>query len=209
MGNNYKSTEEFVKLFKKAQKKYKNSKFRLAAEGWDKRWKTLVATILSAQSRDEITIPISTRLFRKYPTLESLSNANYEEVLKTLSSLNYNKSKAKHIILTAKILLEKHDKEVPNSLEELLELPGVGRKTANLILGKEFNIPKICVDTHVHRICNVFGFVNTKDDREKTEKELEEFVPKKYWKEINRIFVLWGKSTNGHSREDFERSLIK
>ena len=202
-------TQEFIELFNKVDKKYGKSTFRLAAEGWDYDWQVLIATILSAQSRDELTIVIGENLFLKYPTLESIANAKYEEILDVLKSMNYNRTKAKHIIVCSQQLLENFESKVPKTIEELVTLSGVGRKTANLVITEVFNKPGICVDTHVHRICNVFGFVCTGNNRDKTETQLKEFVPQEYWNRINRLFVLWGKDCPGYDKEKLLNCLDK
>lgn len=194
--------KEFIKIFKKAEKKYKNSKKRLAAEGWDADWKLLIATIMSAQSRDETTLQIAEILFKEYNSLKKLANAKFSKVLKIFNALNYNKTKAKHIIKAAKILVDTFCGEVPDKLEDLLKIPGVGRKTANLILTESHELDAITVDTHVHRLANVLGFVHTKNPHQ-TELELMKIAPKRYWSRINRIFVLWGKDVRGRDKKKF------
>lgn len=206
---NYHNSQRFIHLLSLVEKKYEHITFRLAGEGWDYPWQTLIVTILSAQSKDERTIEIGEELFSKYPTLDSLANAHIEDILKIYKSMNYNRTKAKHTILTAQMLLEEFNGETPTTIEELIKLPGVGRKTANLIISEEFNLPGICVDTHVHRICNVFGFVNTpKHNRDKTEEELKSFIPEKYWIRINRLFVLWGKECASKNPEILLEALL-
>jgi len=193
--------KEFVKIFKLAEKHYTSDKKRLAAEGWNEPWQTLFATILSAQTRDETTIPIAEELFRK-KTLLQISKSTPNDIKKIISKVNYNQTKATHLVLAAKHLLEKNQGKVPEMLDELILIPGVGRKTANLVLGEIYGKDAICVDTHVHRISNVFEFVKSKTPEE-TEQQLMEFVPKKYWNKINRIFVLWGKEVPGHDKQKF------
>jgi len=192
--------EYFLEVFEKVEKKYGKYEKRLAGESWGPAWKTLVATIMSAQSRDETTIPIAENLFKKYSSLDKLANAKFSDVLKILKSMNYNKTKAKHVIMAAKFIRDDFKGKVPADIDELVKIPGVGRKTANLVLGEVFKKDVICVDTHVHRISNVFGFVKTNNPN-KTEMELRMLVPKKYWKKINRIFVLWGKDVPGRDKE--------
>ena len=201
-------TKEFLRIFKKASKKYANSNYRLAGdkEGWGEDWKVLIATILSAQSRDETTIPIAENLFKKYNSLEKLSKAKYPEVFNILKSMNYNKTKSKHVIACAKSLISEFNGRIPREVNDLVSLPGVGRKTAALVVSECFGKDAICVDTHVHRISNVFGLVETKSP-EKTEKELMDLVPRKYWGKINRVFVLWGKDVAGNDREKLESVL--
>jgi len=195
-----KNKENFINIFKKAEKKYGKYEKRLAGESWGSAWKTLVATIMSAQSRDETTIPIAENLFRKYSSLDKLANAKFSDVLKILKSMNYNKTKAKHVIMAAKFIRDDFKGKVPADIGELVKIPGVGRKTANLVITEVHKLDGICVDTHVHRISNVFGFVKTNNPN-KTEMELRELVPKKYWKKINRIFVLWGKDVSGRDKD--------
>lgn len=196
----------FLEVFRKAEKKYGKKKYRLAADGWGKPWKTLIVTVMSAQSRDETTIPIAENLFRKYGTLKKLSEAKEKEVLKIFKSLNYNRTKAKNVIAAAKFIEKDFQGHVPDDVDELVRIPGVGRKTANLVRWEAFGKHGICVDTHVHRISNVFGFVHTKSP-DKTEKELEKIVPKNLWGKVNRVFVLWGKDVPGRDKERFLRKL--
>lgn len=192
----------FLNIFEKAYEHYKDSDKRLAGEDWKHDWQTLIVTIFSAQTRDELTIPVCEKLFNKYDSLEKFAGMD-EEVLKMyIRPLNYYQNKAKHALKTANILLDKYGGNVPDNMEELIELPGVGRKVANLIIGELFNKDGICVDTHVHRISNVFGLVNTKTP-EQTEKELMKVAPKKYWNKINRTFVLWGQDVKGYDKEKF------
>lgn len=196
----------FLKIFRKAERKYGGSVRRLAAEGWGGGWKVLVVTIMSAQSRDETTIPIAQELFKKYGSLRKLSEAKVNDVLRVFKSLNYNRTKAKNVIAAAKFIAKEFRGKVPSDIEELVRIPGVGRKTANLVLSEVHGKDSITVDTHVHRLSNVLGFVNTKTP-EQTEKELEKIVPKRLWSRVNRILVLWGKEVPGRSRERLLKSL--
>ena len=194
--------KEFLELFEMAEARYGKSGKRLAGEGWDEVWKTLICTILSAQSRDETTIPIAERLFEKYGSLEKLSRASVGDVENSLKGMNYYKTKARNILGAARMLLNDFNGRVPETIDELVKLPGVGRKTANLVLTECFGKEGITVDTHVHRISNVFGFVNTKTPNE-TEIELMKIVPRELWSRVNRIFVLWGKEVKGRDRGKF------
>lgn len=189
----------FLKIFKQADTKFGKSAYRLAGEGWVEPWQTVVVTIMSAQSRDETTIPIAEELFARYPTLVSLAEARYADVLLILRSMNYNRTKARHVIACAKEILVRYDGKVPETIDELITLPGVGRKTANLVVTECFGKEGICVDTHVHRIANVCGLVKTKTPTE-TEFALREVAPKRYWARINRVFVLWGKAVAGRDK---------
>jgi endonuclease-3 len=196
----------FIKIFKMAGRKYGASAKRLAGDGWEKDWQTLVATVLSAQTRDETTIPVAEALFKQYPSIENLSKARYDDVLRTISRVNFKNNKAKHVIGAAKYLVENHGGKVPDDIDELVKIPGVGRKTANLVLSEVHSKDGICVDTHVHRISNVLGLVKTKTPTQ-TELELMKIAPKRYWSRINRLFVLWGKDVRGRDKKKFLEKL--
>jgi endonuclease III len=198
--------QQFLHIFRKARNKYGKKEKRLAAEGWKHDWQILITTIMSAQSRDETTIPIAENLFKKYKTIQSLANAKYSDVLKILRSLNYNKTKSKNIIKASQYLVKNHKGKIPNNIEELTNLPGVGRKTANLVISEVHKKETITVDTHVHRISNVIGLVKTKNPH-KTEIELQKIAPKRYWNKINRLFVLWGKDCPGQNKEKLLKKL--
>jgi endonuclease-3 len=202
-------TVRFIELFEKAEKKYGQYNKRLAGEGWNADWMMLVATILSAQTRDETTIPVAEELFKKYNTVDCLAKAKLSDVERTIKRINFYKNKSKNIIGTAKWLKENgygKSGTVPDTIEELIKMPGVGRKTANLVMTEVHNKDGICVDTHVHRISNIFGFVKTKNPKE-TEFALMKIVPKQYWSRINRIFVLWGKEVRGRDKKKFLEKL--
>ena len=197
-----------MRVFRKAEAHYGKSERRLAGEGWDAPWKTLVCTILSAQSRDETTIPLAERLFERYGSLGEIARAPLSKLKVALKGMNYYKTKAKNVKGCAKMLLSEFGGKVPEEIDELVKLPGVGRKTANLVVTEEFEKDGITVDTHVHRISNVFGFVNTKSANE-TEMALRELVPRRLWGRVNRIFVLWGKEVRGRDKGKFMERLGK
>lgn len=190
----------FLDIFKKAKKKYGKSTYRLAGEGWPSPEHTLLVTIMSAQSRDETTIPIAEDLFKKFPEIKDVAQAKEADILKIFKSLNYNKTKARHVKAAAHYIMHEYNGKISPDIDELIKIPGVGRKTANLIMGECFGKPSICVDTHVHRISNVLGLIKTKDATQ-TEYALQKIAPEKYWKEINRLFVLWGKDVPGRDKE--------
>lgn len=200
--------EYFLKVFHAAEKKYASSPKRLAAEGWKEPWQTLIVTIMSAQSRDETTIPIAEKLFQRYPTLDALAHTRYEDVFTILKSMNYNKTKTKNVIAAAQHLLQHHHGKVPDTLEQLLCIPGVGRKTANLVLGECYGKDAICIDTHCHRILNVLGIVKTKIPHQ-TELAMMKIAPREYWSRINRILVLWGKDCPGRDRRTLLEKINK
>jgi endonuclease-3 len=156
-------------------------------------FKVLISTILSARAKDEVTEVIAENLFKKYPTAEKLANADKKDVIKIIHRIGFYNAKSKNIINAAKMLLEKFGGKVPDTLEQLIELPGVGRKVANCVLVYSFQKDAIPVDTHVHRISNRLGWVRTKTPEE-TEERLEKLVPRKHWQLINDTFVSHGKT---------------
>ena len=179
-----------------------DGKMRLAAE-WDERWKILIATILSAQTRDETTIEICEILFKKYPTLEKFSRAKLKDVEKIIRPINYYKTKAKHVLSTAKII---NKNGIAQTCDGLLELPGVGRKVANVYLAEAYKADAIGVDTHVSRISRKLGWSKNLNPH-KVEKDLSQLFPKKYWNSINYIVVrfgrsYWSKGKAGRKKED-------
>jgi len=199
-------TKIFLEVFRKANKKYGKNTYRLAGDAWPKEWQTLIATIYSAQARDELTIPVMESTFNALPTLKEYANAPLSRIKSLTKKMNYYNTKSKNSKATAQLLIKNFKGKVPKTIEELTSLPGVGRKTANLIISEVHNLPGICVDTHVHRISNVFGIVKTKSPNE-TEAVLRKIAPKKYWSKINRLFVLWGKSVPGHDKKRLLRHL--
>lgn len=153
----------------------------------------LIGTILSARTRDESTSVVVRELFAKYKTAKSLGKAKLSDVEKIIKRTGFYHVKAKRIIEVASIIDSKYSGQVPRTMEALLSLPGVGRKTANCVLVYAFDKPAIPVDTHVHRISNRIGLVETKNPEE-TEIELIKTIPRKYWIKINDTFVMYGQN---------------
>ncbi|MFB5630854.1 MAG: endonuclease III domain-containing protein [Nitrosopumilaceae archaeon] len=153
----------------------------------------LIGTILSARTRDENTTKVVKKLFLKYKSARALSKARIKDVEKIIKSIGFYHVKAKRIIDVASIISSKYKGKVPSSIEDLLTLPGVGRKTANCVLVYAYEKPAIPVDIHVHRISNRLGLVNTKTP-EDTEQELMKKIAKKFWLEINDTFVMYGQN---------------
>ncbi len=153
----------------------------------------LIATILSARAKDETTMPIADTLLKKYPTPEKLAVADEEDVQKIIKKIGFYRNKASMVTNAAKMLITDFDGKVPESMEDLLMLPGVGRKVAGCVRVYAFGLDSIPVDTHVHRISNRLGWVNTKTP-EQTEQQLMKKVPKDKWKYINDYLVHHGKT---------------
>ena len=153
----------------------------------------LIGTILSARTKDENTAKVVKKLFSKYKSPQELAKAKVKNVEKIIKSIGFYHVKSKRIINVASIISSEYKGKVPNDFEELLKLPGVGRKTANCVLVYAFDNPAIPVDTHVHRISNRLGLVQTKTPEE-TEFALMKKIPKKHWLEINDTFVMYGQN---------------
>ena len=153
----------------------------------------LIGTILSARTKDESTTKVVKILFKKYKNPKQLANAKLVDVEKIIRPIGFYHVKSKRIIEVAKIIDSKYNGKVPEDLDTLVQLPGVGRKTANCVLVYAFEKPAIPVDIHVHRISNRLGLVKTKNPEE-TEIELMKKIPKKFWIDINDTFVMYGQN---------------
>ncbi len=156
-------------------------------------WQLLFATILSAQCTDARVNIVTADLFRKYPDVESFAGAELKELEEDIRPTGFYHNKAKNIIACARMLLEKYGGDVPSELEELVRLPGVGRKTANVIRGNIYHQPSIVVDTHVKRISKKLGFTAS-EDPEKIEFELMELLPEDYWILYNIHIIQLGRT---------------
>lgn len=161
-------------------------------EGYDP-YRVLIRTILSQRTRDENTDHASARLFSKYETIEEVAHADIRDLEELVHPAGFYHVKAQRIKDVSQILLDEFDGQVPDTVDELLTLPGVGRKTANCVLVYGFKKPAICVDVHVHRISNRIGLVETKNP-EQTEESLKKLIPVKYWLEINDLLVQFGQT---------------
>jgi endonuclease-3 len=168
-------------------------------------YKTLVSTVLSARTKDETTLEASKRLFDKAKDMKILNKLNTKEIEKLIYPVGFYKTPARHLSELARTVLAEYEGSVPSTQKKLITLPGVGIKTANLVLYRAFGIPAIAVDTHVHRISNMLDWVHTKTP-EQTEKELVRTLPTKYWSEMNRLFVSIGRQfTSKKKLEEFLR----
>jgi len=156
-------------------------------------FRILIATILSARTKDENTTKAADKLFKLYGTPQKLAKAKVKDVEKVIKSVGFYHVKSKRIIEVANLILSKYNGKVPADIDKLVDMPGVGRKTANCVLVYAFEKPAIPVDTHVHRISNRLGLVDTKTPEE-TEMALRGKIPKKYWLDINNTFVMYGQN---------------
>ncbi len=156
-------------------------------------FRVLVATMISLRTKDAVTAVASERLLSAAKTPAALSRMPPGRIERLIYPAGFYHTKAKSLKETAGILVERHGGKVPRTMEELLALPGVGRKTANLVLNLGYGLPGICVDTHVHRISNRTGWVSTRNPAE-TEKALMEVLPRRYWISINELLVRFGQT---------------
>ncbi len=157
-------------------------------------FRILIATMLSARTKDEVTAVAADRLFIQAPDAARLALLSEDEIAQLIYPVGFYRTKARHLLQTARILQDRYDGVVPRCLEALVKLPGVGRKTANLVLSLAFAVPAICVDTHVHRIMNIWGFVATSTPYD-TELALQAKLPQDYWRKVNRLLVAFGQQT--------------
>jgi len=153
----------------------------------------IIAVSLSAQTTDQSVNKITPRLFEAYPDAEALSKADTSDVEEIIRTIGMYRTKAKHIVELAKVLVEEYDGEVPQDYDKLIALPGVGRKTANVVLSVGFGEPRIAVDTHVFRVSNRIGLANEKDVL-KTEEALMKLLPKDRWSRAHHSLIFHGRN---------------
>ena len=173
-----------------------------------KTWQLLFATILSAQCTDERVNIVTRDLFKKYPDLKDFAAADIEEFEKDIFSIGFYRNKAKNIIACANVLLEDFNGELPSDIDELTSLPGVGRKTANVIRGNIFHIDSIVVDTHVKRVSNLLGLTKL-DDPVKIEFDLMKVVPKEQWTLYNHQIIAHGRKICVARRPKCEECVLR
>jgi len=184
--------DEVYILLKKHFEQFKTPIIDLMAVQNDSPYRVLVATILSTRTKDEVTAKSSKKLFEVADSFDDLEKLREKEIADLIFPVGFYNEKAKNLKQIPKIIREKFGGQIPQTIDELLELPGVGRKVANLILIIAFKIPAMCVDTHVHRIFNRLGYIKTKNPTE-TEFALRKKLPEKYWLTINGYMVSYGQ----------------
>jgi endonuclease III len=171
--------------------------FELFPDGYDygfsEPFSALISTVMSQRTRGDVTCTAAKRLFERFPTPEKMVKADVSEIESLIKEVGFYRVKAGRIKEISSILLKKYDGRVPDSMEALLELPGVGRKTANCVLADAFLKDALAVDTHVHRISNRLGLIETKTPEE-TELELKKIFPQRYWRHINLLLVQLGQN---------------
>ena len=184
--------EKIINILRKEVKKYNRpSVTRISLEGGP--FKVLISCLLSLRTKDNVTIEASLRLFKRVSKPEDILKLKVTEIEKLIYPVGFYKTKAKRIKEICEKLIKEYDSKVPDEIDELLKFKGIGRKTANLVVGLGYNKDAICVDTHVHRISNRIGYVRTKTPYE-TEFTLREKLPRKYWIIYNDLLVTWGQN---------------
>jgi endonuclease-3 len=189
-------TNMIIKEMKKTisyEKRHRFTALKMLQRERQDPFRILIATILSARTRDENTTRVVMELFKRYKSMKELAEADVEDIKVLIHSLGFYNIKARRVKQVSQLIMQRYHGIVPADVEKLIGLPGVGRKTANCVLVYGFNQPAIPVDTHVHRISNRIGLVNTKNPKE-TELELGSITNRKHWIEINDVFVTYGQT---------------
>ena len=170
----------------------KAAMFQLADEGFTTPFEQLIACMISIRTKDETTLPLSRALFARARTPEQMLRLTPDEIDRIIGKSTFHERKAEQMHAIARRVIDEFDGEVPCDQETLISFPGVGIKCANLVLGIACGVPRVSADVHVDRVTNRWGYVSTKTP-EQTSKRLEEILPRRYWVEINRLLVPFGK----------------
>lgn len=193
--------EKAIEVIRRLAPLFPNPKSALVHES---AWELLVATILSAQTTDKLVNTVTPGLFAAFPTVQSFAAATAEQVDEQIRKVNFHNTKAKHIQAAAQKIVSEFNGQVPQTLEELVTLPGVGRKTANVVLGDAFGIAVgVVVDTHVRRLANKLG-LTTSQDPEKIEQDLMKAVPQEHWTTFSHLLILTGRQYCPARKHDCE-----
>jgi endonuclease-3 len=182
-----------IRMLRKEYKSWKTPAVTIVAQCEHSPFKVLVSCIISLRTKDEVTALASARLFKRAGTPHDMSVLSAAEIADLIYPAGFYRNKSSQILEISQRLVEEYDGIVPDEIDELLKFKGVGRKTANLVVTLGFGKPGICVDTHVHRISNRWGYVKTKT-AEETEFELRRKLPAEYWIEINDLLVAFGQN---------------
>lgn len=190
---NNKDIDHIIKIIKKEVQNFLTPIVTELADQTSDPFKILISCILSLRTKDEVTTEASQRLFKLAETPREMVKLTEEQIQKVIYPVGFYITKAQRIKEISQVLIEKYNSNVPDNLDELLKLKGVGRKTANLVITMGYGKHGICVDTHVHRISNRLGLIKTKTP-EQTEFALMEVLPKKYWIIYNDLLVSYGQN---------------
>ncbi len=184
--------DQFMAIMEKAYTSWPAPAITLAAQKGATPFQILVATLISLRTRDAVTGKAARNLFKKAITPREMVMLGSQRIAGLIHPASFSPTKAKRMVAISHILLDNYRGKVPDNMEGLLALPGVGRKTANLVLVEAFGKDGICVDTHVHRISNRTGYISTRTP-EQTEMALRKTLPRKYWKSYPEILVVFGQ----------------
>lgn len=182
-----------IRILRNEYKSWKTPAVTIVAQCEQSPFKVLVSCIISLRTKDEVTALASARLFERAGTAEGMLKLTADEIADLIYPAGFYRNKSSQILEISRRLVEEYKGNVPDEIDELLKFKGVGRKTANLVVTLGFGKPGICVDTHVHRICNRWGYLITKTPEE-TESELRRKLPAEYWIEINDLLVAFGQN---------------
>ena len=186
------SDDEAREVLKKILFLYPDAKGELH---WDSKFHLLCAVLMSAQTTDKMVNRVMPQFSKDFQTPESLADAPIEEIENEIKTIGLYRSKAKHLKATAQILVDKYNSQVPKDKQILMTLPGVGEKTANVVLAEGYGVPAIAVDTHVSRISKKFHIVDEKATPHEVEKRLEAILPKDEWIKTHHAMILFGRYT--------------
>ncbi|MBF0483900.1 MAG: endonuclease III [Candidatus Omnitrophica bacterium] len=192
MVNNH-NISQVIKKLRQAEKNLPDPSVTMVGKKWHDPFLVWISCLLSLRTKDETTIPVSERLFKLAHTPQAMIKLTAKQIEKAIYPVGFYHTKAKTILELCQRLIKEFNGQVPDDLDTLLTFKGVGRKTANLVLTEGFGKPGICVDTHVHRISNRFGYVTTSSPDE-TENILRKTLPKRYWIAYNSLLVVWGQN---------------
>lgn len=184
---------EVVRRISRACKSLPDPSVTMVGRRWQSPYLVLISCIMSLRTKDETTLPASERLFALATTPQEMMRLSAARIREAIYPVGFYKTKAQTILGISRDLIERFGGQVPDKIDELLTLKGVGRKTANLVVIEGFHKPGICVDTHVHRISNRLGYVQTKTPDE-TEWALREKLPRRHWLRYNELLVIWGQN---------------
>ncbi|MBN1869496.1 MAG: endonuclease III [Candidatus Omnitrophica bacterium] len=188
-----KNISSAIKALRQALKDYPDPSVTLVGKQWQDPFHVLISCLLSLRTKDETTLPASKRLFALGHKPRDFLDLSEQKIAKTIYPVGFYRTKAAVIKGVCRDLVEKFKGQVPDDIDTLLTLKGVGRKTANLVLIEGFQKPAMCVDTHVHRISNRWGYIQTKNPTE-TEEALRKKLPKRFWIDYNALLVSWGQN---------------
>jgi len=193
MAVNNKNITIVLSLIKKAMKDLPDPSVTLVGKRWNDPFLVLISCILSLRTKDETTLPASERLFSLADNPKDMLQLTVAQIQKVIYPVGFYKTKAHTVLGICQDILEKFDGQVPEEIDDLLTMKGVGRKTANLVLIEGFNKPAMCVDTHVHRISNRFGYIRTETPDE-SEIALRKKLAVEHWNSYNTLLVTWGQN---------------